>query len=47
MTFAEREPEQQDETPGQDAEDEGPDVSELDQDPAYNPDNELKNLKGG
>lgn len=27
--------------------DDGPDVSELDEDPAYNPDNELKDLKGG
>jgi hypothetical protein len=47
MSFDEREPDQQDETTGQDAPDEGPDVTELDDDPAYNPDNELKDLKGG
>ena len=43
----EREPDQHEETQGQDVEDDGPDVTELDQDPAYNPDNELKDLKGG
>jgi hypothetical protein len=27
--------------------DDGPDVGELDEDPAHNPDNELKDIKGG
>ena len=43
----EREPDQQDEQEPQDTGDEGPDASELDQDPAYEPDGPLKDLKGG
>ena len=33
--------------PDEAAQDDGPDVSELDNEPDYNPDNELKDLKGG
>ena len=34
-------------TTGTAGDDDGPDVTELDQDPAYNPDSPLKDLKGG
>jgi hypothetical protein len=41
-------PNEQDQHDPQVAEDDGPDVEELEDDPAYNPqDDELKKLKGG
>jgi len=48
MIDEEREPEQGNEPEPQEAGDDGPDVTELDNEPDYNPDDEgLKGIKGG